>query len=243
MKSNIQLLFVYDDLRKPWKRNKGSGGRVGKELIKLLHQLFDHLKIPYHQAPGEAEAECAALQRAGIVDAVWSDDGDAFMFGCTTLIKAHKVGQNRIKDMVKVFTAEAVLENFDFDADSFILFALLSGGDYDVTGLRGCGPLTARLVAKRENSIVSATRHVQQGQLGQWRQALELRLRLCGKPMQVPTTFPDFKALGHYREPAISTPEQLANLRGLRQGWDRKIDQTKLVSFCATVSTSGPATS
>ncbi|KAF2772226.1 PIN domain-like protein, partial [Teratosphaeria nubilosa] len=85
---NIQLIFVYDGLSRPGKdRRKGAGNRLEKEIVRLLHQLLDHLKIPYHQAPGEAEAECAKLQRLGVVDAVWSDGGDALMFGCTTLIK------------------------------------------------------------------------------------------------------------------------------------------------------------
>ena len=48
MKLNIQLLFVWDGPRKPWKRNKGTGGMVDKAVIKLLHQILDHLKVPYH---------------------------------------------------------------------------------------------------------------------------------------------------------------------------------------------------
>lgn len=82
-KLNIQLLFVDDGPSKPWKRNKGTGGLVDKAIMKLTHQLLDHLKIPYHQAPGEAKAECAKLQSMGVVDAAWSDDGDASMFGNT----------------------------------------------------------------------------------------------------------------------------------------------------------------
>ncbi|KAI5358125.1 putative XPG/Rad2 endonuclease, XPG-I domain, PIN-like domain superfamily [Septoria linicola] len=73
--------------------SKGSGRRGGKidpKCIKMLHQLFDRLKVPYHSAPGEAEAECARLQVEGVVDAVWSDDSDCLMFGCTKLIKAHR---------------------------------------------------------------------------------------------------------------------------------------------------------
>ena len=37
------------------------------------------------QAPGEAEAFAAALNRCGAVDAVWSADGDALTFGARTL--------------------------------------------------------------------------------------------------------------------------------------------------------------
>ncbi|KAK4539159.1 hypothetical protein LTR36_001196, partial [Oleoguttula mirabilis] len=231
MKLNIQLLFVGDGMRKPWKRGKGSGGRVDQELIKLSHQLFDHLKIPHHQAPGEAEAKCAALQQRGIVDAVWSDDGDAFMFGCRTLIKQHKHGKDRVNDYVKVFTAESIAERLDMDQDSFVLFAMLSGGDYDTQGLKGCGPQIAKLVARREYGVARAACHVKQDQLPVWREALQKTLGLCGRGMDVPITVPDYKALGHYREPAVSTPEQLDNLRGLRQGWERPIDQTKLRVF------------
>jgi Holliday junction resolvase YEN1 len=31
---------------------------------------MEHLGIPWHKAPGEAEAECAEVQKLGVVDAV-----------------------------------------------------------------------------------------------------------------------------------------------------------------------------
>ena len=39
------------------------------------------------QAPGEAEAELASLNAQGLVDAIMTDDCDAFIFGARTLIK------------------------------------------------------------------------------------------------------------------------------------------------------------
>lgn len=39
------------------------------------------------QAPGEAEAELAYLNRIGIIDAVLSDDVDNFLFGATMVIR------------------------------------------------------------------------------------------------------------------------------------------------------------
>jgi len=39
------------------------------------------------QAPGEAEAELASLNALGLVDAIMTDDCDAFIFGARTLIK------------------------------------------------------------------------------------------------------------------------------------------------------------
>jgi hypothetical protein len=42
-----------------------------------------------NQAPGEAEAELALLNRANLIDAVMTDDGDAFIFGATCVIKKY----------------------------------------------------------------------------------------------------------------------------------------------------------
>ncbi|KAG9716055.1 hypothetical protein KCU63_g23546, partial [Aureobasidium melanogenum] len=77
---NIHPLFVFDGPNKPtWKRNKKVGGpnvRVSSVPEFLAKQLLKHFGFPLHYAPGEAEAECALLQREGIVDAVLSEDVD-----------------------------------------------------------------------------------------------------------------------------------------------------------------------
>lgn len=76
MQLGIQLIFVFDGPRRPWKHGKSSGGaQKVREKAALLRRVLNVMRIPHNEAPGEAEAECAALQVAGIVDAVWSDDG------------------------------------------------------------------------------------------------------------------------------------------------------------------------
>ncbi|GAB1736333.1 hypothetical protein NU219Hw_g6998t1 [Hortaea werneckii] len=230
MKLNVQLLFVYDGPRKPWKSGRGGGGLLDQELVKLLHQLLDHLKVPYHRAPGEAEAECAALEQRGVVDAVWADDGDAFMFGCQTLIKQHKVDGQRVKDYVRIYRAQTILKECDLDRDSLVLFAMLAGGDYDTQGLRGCGPKTAAKASRTEFGVANKARDIHQypQRVGLWRQALDHVLKRSGSNVEIPASFPNQKALGNYLYPNISPPEVLDNLRALRFGWDQKIDQSKL---------------
>ena len=75
---NIHPLFVFDGPNKPqFKRNKKVGGpgvRVASVPEFLAKQLLKQFGFPWHVAPGEAEAECALLQREGIVDAVLSED-------------------------------------------------------------------------------------------------------------------------------------------------------------------------
>jgi Holliday junction resolvase YEN1 len=41
------------------------------------------------QAPGEAEAELAFLNRTGVIDAVLSDDVDTFVFGGMMVIRKY----------------------------------------------------------------------------------------------------------------------------------------------------------
>ena len=224
----IAPITISDGPRKPWKRNKRGGGKLDWELIRLTHQLLDKLKVPHHRAPGEAEAECARMQALGIVDAVWSDDGDALMFGCGTLIRQHKEGGKIVKDHVRIYQADTIREKYDLDSDSLVLFALLAGGDYNTEGLRGCGSKTAAILARRENGLARALCHASERDLPVWRQRLQEVMRYHNKSLEAPRTFPDFKALGHYRHPTISSPEQLHNLRGLKHGWSRPIDQSEL---------------
>ena len=234
MRLNIQPIWILDGSRRPWKRNKRGGGggpQVESERTELLIQLLDHLKLPHHRAPAEAEAECARLQLLGIVDAVWSDDGDTLMFGATCLIGAHRVANKWSPDKITVLRAEKILEDRDFDSESLVLFAMLAGADYNTTGLKGCGAQLARLVSRNSHGLTNELCHASQQDIPAWRHRFEETLGKEGRRMQVPITFPDMRALGHYCSPVVSTDVQLRELRGFRNGWDSKIDQNKLRVF------------
>lgn len=242
-KMNIQLLFVTDGMKKPgkkrWKKKTGGGrggSKVDKEVIKMLHKMFDRLHVPYHEAPGEAEAECARLQELGVVDAVWSDDGDCLMFGCTTLIKAHRNAQKKKEwDRIQVYRAEAVLPKFDFDADSLIMFAIVAGGDYDDKGLPGCGHQKAKKLCQQHVGLARELRQCEsKHEFAAWRSQLAATIREMDYGLSIPSDFPYLKALNGYRAPAVSSDDRCRNLRGLhvREGgwdwWESQMDQTKL---------------
>lgn len=42
---------------------------------------------PRQQAPGEAEAQLAHMNKVGLIDAVLTDDSDALVFGARTVIR------------------------------------------------------------------------------------------------------------------------------------------------------------
>ena len=231
MKYNIQLVWVFDGPRRPWKRNKrGGGGRPQDERkrIDLTCQLLNHLKVPHHRGPAEAEAECARMQRLGIVDAVWSDDSDTLMFGATCMLSAHKEGKNWSTDKIRVVQAAKILADHDLDHESLVAWAMLSGGDHNTTGLPQCGPQIARLVSRKQHGIAHELCQASEYDLPAWRSRLEQVLREVGKWVPVPATFPDSKALGHYCRPVVTPDDELHSINYLKGDWDPKIDQAKL---------------
>lgn len=76
LKLNVQLIFVFDGPGRPWKRGEKGQGKIDYQKRDLLKEMLRCFGTPYHEAPGEAEAECACLQVLKLVDAVWSQDYD-----------------------------------------------------------------------------------------------------------------------------------------------------------------------
>ncbi|KAF5396827.1 hypothetical protein PHET_10422 [Paragonimus heterotremus] len=112
--------------------------------------------VPFMVSPEEAEAQCVALQRAGLADLVASDDSDVWPFGaqavCRHLFGAAggKSDKNRAADRKKAGSAkepcayrlEDVRHSLGLDSVHIIRLALLCGSDYTV-GIQNVGPVTA----------------------------------------------------------------------------------------------------
>lgn len=119
------------------------------------------------------------------------------------------------------------------DRQGLVLYAMLCGGDYDTTGLQGCGPSTAIRVV-RAGLGASLCECRSKKDCAQWRELLDAQLRTQRSSVQVPSSFPDIKTLEKYNRPKISTDEQLQNLRGLRDGWNAPIDELNLLEVTST---------
>ena len=105
---NIQLVFVFDGPGVPAKRGRNGGRKIDYERLQLLKQMLRCFGIPYQEAPGEAEAQCTRLQILGLVDAVWSQDSDCLMFGCTLWLHDDRVAkENWNKDRSKENTKKS----------------------------------------------------------------------------------------------------------------------------------------
>ncbi|KAF1958081.1 PIN domain-like protein, partial [Byssothecium circinans] len=243
---NIQLLFVFDGPGRPWKRGRKGGGKIDYEKLKLFKELLRHFRIPYHEAPGEAEAECARLQQLGVVDAIFSQDSDSLMFGCDYLIRDDRIAKekgnnDRSKEntrknnnTVRVVRGDDIKAAHNLDKDGLVLLAMLCGGDYDMRGLPGCGKAFAPRAVKAGFGTSLCRCRTQmdcvkwRGDFVDWIQ----KQRRFG--VSVPYDYPDIKILNKYNALKISLDEQLLNLRGLKSGWERPIDELKLLELTSS---------
>ncbi|KAE9375820.1 PIN domain-like protein [Stipitochalara longipes BDJ] len=202
----IQLHFVFDGPKRPPKRGIVWRSTHDKS-IDLLVKTLDMLGISWHKAYGEAEADCAELQKRGIVDAVWTEDGDAFMFGCTTLIRFHyekKQGkESKSNTHFRIYEAEDIPKRLPgLDREGFVLYVILNGGDYDKAGLKGFG-ISNSLEAVKAGLGKSLCRAAE-SDLPRWREELVQYLGEAGSKVVVPPTFPVWAHLRDYREPLIT---------------------------------------
>lgn len=88
-----------------------------KTLVKLMG-------VPIVNSPSEAEAECAYLNKQGIVDYVITEDLDALVFGADRVIKNLKATGGILIDRQKI------LEILNINQDQFIHLCLSLGSDY-----------------------------------------------------------------------------------------------------------------
>ncbi|KAI4269045.1 MAG: hypothetical protein L6R38_007624 [Xanthoria sp. 2 TBL-2021] len=245
---SIRPLFVFDGPNKPpFKRNAKTGTQAAALPNFITKQLLQLFGFPYHTAPGEAEAECALLQKEGIVDAVLSEDVDTMMFGCTVHLRnwsSENVRGNKTPTHVNVHRAEATKQGKSgLDSNGMILIALMSGGDYIPAGIPGCGIKTACEAAKAGfgRDLCKLDRHDLVG-FNQWRERLEHELRVNESGFfrarhktlaaAIPERFPDKTVLRYYTNPAVSKSDQVTRLRNEIQ-WEGSVDVPSLRHFVA----------
>ena len=243
---NIHPLFVFDGPNKPeWKRGKRVGGpgvRVASVPEFLAKQLLKQFGLPWHVAPGEAEAECALLQRESVVDAVLSEDVDTLMFGSgVTLRNWSAEGSTKSPTHVNVYREEETKEKSGLDREGMVLVALMSGGDYIPTGIAGCGPKLACDAARAGfgKKLCALKRRDVDG-LRAWKEELGNEVRTNASKhfsrkntsFSIPEDFPNWEVLGYYTHPCVSSAEKVRQMKESVK-WDQDIDFAALRSFTA----------
>ncbi|KAJ4839275.1 hypothetical protein Tsubulata_050010 [Turnera subulata] len=111
---------------------------VSSEMFAECQELLQMFGLPYIIAPMEAEAQCAYLELANLVDGVVTDDSDVFLFG------ARNVYKNIFDDRkyVETYFMKDMEQELGLSREKLIRMALLLGSDY-TEGISGIGIVNA----------------------------------------------------------------------------------------------------
>ncbi|PMD39288.1 PIN domain-like protein [Hyaloscypha variabilis F] len=233
----IELHFVFDGGKR-----LSNGGKLypGHDSpSELFRDTLTKIGVPWHQAPAEAEAECAKMEVEGIVDGVWSEDGDALAFGCKTLIRfqpkvvsSTENGEDvrKSKTQFRIYRLENLEnEHPGMDREGFILHAILNGQPKDVGELYSLGPQdvldAAQLSLGKSLCAAASSRE----NLQRWATTdLTGYLKGTRRNIQIPPDFPKHEHVQDYTNPVVSTLEVFSNLPQPRDPFD---DEEGLFAF------------
>jgi 5'-3' exonuclease len=117
------------------------------EDFTLLKTTFDKFKIPYLNAPDEAEALCNYLVINGLADATFSLDSDCIAYKVPILIN----DLNTVTGICKVITYSKLCEELELTPEELTLFCCILGTDYNrhTKMVKGVGPVTAIKMIKK----------------------------------------------------------------------------------------------
>ncbi|KAL3860231.1 hypothetical protein ACJMK2_010385 [Sinanodonta woodiana] len=139
--------------------------KFNKRLVKVTKdhndeckQLLKLMGIPYVEAPCEAEAQCAALVKAGKVWATGTEDMDSLTFGSPVVLR-HLTFSEARKLPIKEYHHAKILEELNLTQDEFIDLCILLGCDY-CDSIRGIGPKRAIELIKQHRSIEEILKHI-----------------------------------------------------------------------------------
>ncbi|XP_050433715.1 flap endonuclease 1 [Adelges cooleyi] len=153
-----------------------------KDLLKLMG-------VPFIEAPCEAEAQCAAMVKAGKVYATATEDMDALTFGSPVLLR-HLTFSEARKMPIQEFQYDSVLEGMGMTRNEFIDLCILLGCDY-CNSIKGVGPKRAIELMRQYKSLENILENLDQ------------------KKYQVPEDWPFKEARRLFIEPEVADPETI----------------------------------
>ncbi|KAJ7268871.1 PIN domain-like protein, partial [Mycena rebaudengoi] len=244
LKAAITAIFVFDGMGRPSVKQGKKVSQHPRPLMEDFQRLITAFGFYYHDwssvawtgfagpgilLPGEAEAELAQLDKLEFIDAIITEDSDAFVFGVTCVIHIseqytpaytnYKL-RPHVEKVAHIFESSNISsEPLSLDEDGLLLIALMAGGDYD-TDIPKCGAKIAHALAKcglgcdLRHILISYAGILQEQHLTFWRN--KIRSELCTNSSgfldscrpkladNIPDSFPDARVVDLYTNPLTS---------------------------------------
>lgn len=125
--------------------NFQAGVAVDDEDLEECHALLTALGIPWLEAPGESDAQCAHLVQAGHAWAAVTQDWDIALFGAPRALRNLTLSPTRTPEILDL---AAVLKTAGLTREQLVDAAILIGTDYN-EGVAGVGPVKAVKMVKQ----------------------------------------------------------------------------------------------
>ncbi|CAN6280716.1 unnamed protein product [Urochloa humidicola] len=171
--------------------------KFSKRTVKVTKKHNDDCKrllrlmgLPVVEAPGEAEAQCAALCENHQVYAVASEDMDSLTFGARRFLR-HLTDLGYKKSPVTEFEVSKVLEELGLTMDQFIDLCILSGCDY-CENIKGIGGQRALKLIRQHGCIEEVVQNLKQTRFSVPEDWPYQEVRTLFKQPNVCTGIPDF---------------------------------------------------
>uniref|UniRef100_K4AC74 Flap endonuclease 1 n=1 Tax=Setaria italica TaxID=4555 RepID=K4AC74_SETIT len=171
--------------------------KFSKRTVKVTKKHNDDCKkllrlmgVPVVEAPGEAEAQCAALCETHQVYAVASEDMDSLTFGARRFLR-HLTDLGYKKSPVTEFEVSKVLEELGLTMDQFIDLCILSGCDY-CENIKGIGGQRALKLIRQHGCIEEVLQNLKQTRFSVPEDWPYQEVRTLFKEPNVCTGIPDF---------------------------------------------------
>eukprot|EP00092_Neocalanus_flemingeri_P018656 GFUD01020202.1.p1 GENE.GFUD01020202.1~~GFUD01020202.1.p1 ORF type:complete len:1186 (-),score=434.58 GFUD01020202.1:127-3684(-) len=218
-------------------RSKAS--RLSNSITDSMYQecqdLLQLFGLPWLVAPGEAEAQCAQLDTAGLTDGTITDDSDIWLFGGTKVYK-NFFDQEKY---VEFFSQTELVQHFGLNREKLVCVALLTGSDY-TEGVETVGPVTAlEVLAEFPGEGIRPLQDFKlwsgrvKGEMGkEFGLPVGNKTREKLRKLKLSNSFPSDAVVAAYMNPSVDTSGEkfswaVPNLVGVRDfamdrfGWDK----------------------
>jgi flap endonuclease-1 len=179
----IDMGFVEEAVSKM----RGQILNIKPEDFEKTKELFDILKVPYFNAPLEAETTCADLCKRGLVDAVLSEDTDVMAYAAPVFLSRI----NTTNGTCTRIKYPDILENLELKSEEFLDLCIMCGCDYNKNIFR-VGPEKAYKHLQKYSSIegiaantnldISILNHVRGRELFRDYEEVFYKIKYCGVP-------------------------------------------------------------
>lgn len=197
------------------KRDTYTDGPTSEDFS-LTKKMMKILKVPYINAPAEAETVCADLCKRGLVDASLSDDSDTLAYCTPIWLSDFSAGTG---ECVRVHTND-VLKSLDINGESLTDFCIMCGTDYN-DNIPKIGPKSAfklitahktiEAIADNTGLNVDILKHKASRRLFTQYEQVDAKVPYC--------TIPDYKELGKF----IFTHNIHISIEHIKSSFERKI--------------------